>query len=187
MTVKQSIIACLIAFVGTGVATRARADIPETLDMTFASGATFTGTVDLANDYSSVTGVDGVLQGGTYVTQTIDWVWVPGTNYAGVVGDVFGTFLMSGTPGPGTPNSVGATWIDFVNFTYDYTDAPVITFAAAGDTCSISGGGPNPNCVDYTDPMVSGSISAATPEPAAVILLATMLLGVAFMARKRID
>jgi len=183
-TWSKSNVAFVLAVISTVVAPRARADAVEALDLTFQSGATFIGTVDLSDDYSSVTGVNGVLAGGPYTTQDISWVWDLGVNHSTAT-DVFSTFLMSGTPGPGTPNVDGATFDDFVGFSYDYALAPNITPSGIGTENTVCDGGAATNCIDFTDLMVSSSITAI-PEPTSVAIFVTTLLAVAAVVRKRI-
>jgi hypothetical protein len=183
-TWSQSNVAFMLAVLSTVVAPGARADVVEAVDLTFQSGATFTGTVDLSDDYSIVTGVDGVLAGGPYTTQDIGWVWDLGVNRSTAT-DVFSTFLMSGTPGPATPNVDGATFDDFVGFSYNYALASNITLSGIGTGNTVCDGGKAPNCIDFTDLMVSGSIRAV-PEPTSITLFLTTLLAVAFVVRKRI-
>jgi hypothetical protein len=187
MTTKRALIAFLLAVVNAVVASPARADNIETVTMTFQSGATFSGTVDLSNDFSTVTGVAGTLYGYQfgafgYVgsgSDTISWVYDQGTNFATGT-NLFGTFLMDGTPGPGTPNFLGAVFTNLITFDYNYGSAPNLTFAQI-DACTT---GPTlGNCVNFVDPMVTGTISPV-PEPGTVSLL-LLGIGLVFVMRKR--
>ncbi|MGA9568304.1 MAG: hypothetical protein WBS19_22470, partial [Candidatus Korobacteraceae bacterium] len=47
------------------------------LNETFASGGTFTGTLTFLSDYSNLTAVTGVLSGGPYGSDSINWIWDP--------------------------------------------------------------------------------------------------------------
>ena len=155
----------------------AKAQVTDDLTMTFQSGATFNGTVTFASDYSSVTGVDGILTGyqsGTegYVgsgSDNISWIWDPGDNYASGT-DNFGTFLMDGTGS----ETYGETYWNWIAFTYDYTNAPTLEFSGVGYG----------NGVDYDDPMLGGTLSSV-PEPSALALLGIGVLSLGFLRCKR--
>jgi hypothetical protein len=79
----------------------AQASIALDVNETFASGATFTGTVTMTDGFGYATDVTGTLtdyQYGLGFTGTgsdlIDWIWEPGTNYDTNSPTTFGTFLM---------------------------------------------------------------------------------------------
>jgi hypothetical protein len=173
-----SIIALAVA--GTVSAATAKADPVEYVQLTFASGAHFSGDVTFAPGYTSVEGVTGTLTGYQYGTngfigsgsETIDWAWYPGANYASG-NDIFGAFLVDGPPGDYTYGAPGYT--NWIAFTYDYSGAPSLVFSGAGYG----------NEIDYNDPLVSGSITA-TPEPNTLLLLASGLVGLAFTMRRKI-
>jgi PEP-CTERM motif len=155
--------------------TAVSAQTTRTVYMTFESGATFSGDVTFTSNYSAIIGVDGVLTGyqyGSYgyvggdATDVIDWVWGDGANYATGTDNV-DSELMDGA-GSGYSNTQSPTnWIDFG---YNYSDAPDLTFLAVAPGSSI-------NTIDLdSDPMVSGVVSGGSvPEPEAWVL---MLLGV---------
>jgi hypothetical protein len=164
----------------------ARASVVESVTMSFESGASFTGTVTFTDDFSSYTDVSGTLFGYTassagYVgagSDPISWVLFPSTNYASGSPNIFGNFLADGTAGDvSTVNHA-------ILLTYDYTNAPTLTFAAASD--GFLGVG---NSVDYSDPMVSGSIQplavAAVPEMSTWILLLVGFVGLALLPSVR--
>jgi len=156
--------------------------------MTFQSGATFSGTVTFAPDYSYVETVNGTLYGyqpGVYGYQgsgsdPISWLWNGGINAATPTGggNIYGTFLMDG--------SAPSSYENWVDFTYDYTNAPMLVFDnTAGD---LQGNTYPPNGVDVItngDSMVSGSIEI-TPEPGTLLLLGSGLVGLAGAARRKI-
>lgn len=149
----------------------AYADQVRGLNMTFQSGAVFTGNVSFTDDFTSVTGVNGTLYGYQYGSygytgtgsDLISWVWFPGTNFSG--DPVFGTFLMDGTS--------FTDYYNFISFTYNYNAAPNLIFA------NVAYG----NGVDYVDPMVDGSINPV-PEPSTLSLLVAGALG--WIARRKV-
>ena len=171
----------IVAFAVGSVAAipAAKAENTDDVSLTFASGATFTGTVDFANNYSSITGVNGVLtgyedgiSGFTGVgSDSINWVWGLCGNCSGLGGDQFGNLLMDGMP---FGNGFG-DYSNFIAFTYNYSHAPSLVLDTAGDI-GVD--------VDFQDFLVSGSITP-TPEPGTMLLLGTGLLGLASLARKK--
>src|ERR1700733_12883077 len=107
----------------------AHADVVEVATMTFQSGAQFTGSVSFANDYSSITGVNGVLTGYQYGSDgyvgsgsdVIDAVLALNTNYS-TGAPIYGNFLLDGP-------SDGSNAFNFIQFTYNYANAPNLIFA----------------------------------------------------------
>ena len=157
----------------------ARADNTDDVNLTFASGATFTGTVDFANDSSSITRVNGILTGYEYGisgytgvgSDSINWVWGLCGNCSGLSGDQFGNLLMDGIPfGDGFGD-----YSNFIAFTYDYTNAPSLVLDTAGNI-GVD--------VDFQDFLVSGSVTP-TPEPGPILLLGSGLLGMAVLVRRK--
>src|SRR5580692_1970970 len=157
----------------------AKADNVDNVNLTFASGATFTGTVGFADDFSSITSVNGTLtgyedgiSGFTGVgSDSINWVWGLCGNCSGLPGDQFGNLLMDGTP---FGNGFG-DYSNFIAFTYDYTNAPDLALDFAGNI-GVD--------VDFDDFVVSGSI-APTPEPGTMLLSSSGLLGLAGLVRRK--
>jgi hypothetical protein len=149
----------------------AHADVTLLVDMHFQSGATFTGDVSFANDYSSVTGVTGTLSGGGYGTDTISWVWELGSNYSSGANN-FSTWLMDGTG--------YSDYSHFIQFAYNYSGAPHLTF-----TSGVSADGTD-NYINYGDPMISGTIGAPEPATWALMGLGFAALGFAGARSRRI-
>lgn len=152
------------------------AQATQTLNVTmqFQSGASFVGTVDFTDDFSSYTDVAGTLFGyeGGYYTGTgstaFTWVW-DNVNWSSGV-DNFSNWLMDGTPG-------GSDYNTAIQLAYNYSDPNNLTF-----TNGVSWGGFD-NYISYVDPMVEGSFgqSQAVPEPStwAMMLFGFFGLGLA--------
>jgi hypothetical protein len=170
-----------LALAGLVAATPAKADPAAYVNLNFASGATFSGTLDFTSDYSQITGVSGILTdyqlGSTgFVGSGIDpitWIWAPGANYASGTDD-FGNFLMDGSPDD---------YSNSIAFTYNYSSAPTL-YLAPGDNWGV---GVNGYAGSYAavDPLVSGTITV-TPEPGTLLLLGSGLVGFAGMLRRKI-
>ena len=162
------------ALAATFATTTANAAIIVPLVMNFQSGATFTGSVTLANDYSYALDVTGLLSGGPYGSVPITWVWSNGRNFSSGAYN-YSTFLMDG-PSPG--GYVSAPYNYFIQFAYNYSAAPTLTY-----TTGVSSGGTD-NYINYVDPLVSGSIGAV-PEPQAWVMLIAGFGLVGAAARRR--
>jgi hypothetical protein len=145
---KGAIAAAALAV--TLVPVHASAGVVETVTMDFASGATFIGEVTFTDDFSSYYAVSGILSGGPYGSDAITAVWAPGYNYSTGTGN-FSNWLVDGTP----PDSY-SVWIQFA---YNYSVATGLTFTSGASFEGFD------NAINYADPMIHGSISAA-PEPA---------------------
>lgn len=158
-------IAAGLAFAGA-----AQADVNANVNMTFASGGTFAGVVTFADDYSSYHAVTGTLLGGTNsYNSAISWVWTVGTNWSTGTNN-FSSWLMDG--------SYGGGYSHYIQFAYNYTNAPVLAFTSGVSLRGFD------NYINYTDPMVSGSIGAVPePETYALMLAGLGLMGA--VARRR--
>lgn len=181
---RNSAISGALLGLGLGImAMPAQADPIYNVDMNFASGASFTGTLTLSSNYEIIEGVSGTLYGyqpgtigyvGGTASDPISWIYYPGNNEVSSGGEVSGNFLMDGTDNSNTYN-----WIDF---TYDYTNAPDLAFATDATlsyNSSYPADGIDGNSYP-SDDFVSGSIIQASPvpEPPALFLL---LLGAAVL------
>ena len=163
----------------------ASATVSLNVNETFASGATFSGVVDFADDYSSVTGVSGTLKGYQYGTtgyigtgsDPISWVWYQGTNFDSNSPTTFGTFLMDGT-GPAT---IGV-YSNFITFDYNYANPNHLTFDIGPDILSATNGGNN---VIYSDPLVSGTFGVPEPATWALMMIGFGGLGAMLRSAKR--
>ena len=132
--------------------------VTNAVNMTFQSGATFSGLVTFANDYSYVTGVNGTLTGYQpntpgYVgsgSDSINWVWANGQNFSTGIGN-YSTFLMDGA---GSGYS-GGSYTNFIQFAYNYLAVPVLSFSSGASIYATD------NFIDYSDPMVSGTIGSS--------------------------
>ena len=156
------------------ICSAASASVVEAVNMTFQSGATFSGDVTFANDFSSYNAVTGTLSGGPYGTDSINWVW-DANNYSTGPNN-FSNFLMDGSGA----NEVGS-WSNFIQFAYNYSGAPTLSFTSGVSYGSFD------NYVNYNDPLVSGSISSisAVPEPSTWAMMILGFAGIGFMAYRR--
>lgn len=163
----------------------AQASVTLPLNMQFKSGAAFSGNVTFSNDYSKVEAVSGFLSGyQSGITgyqgsgsDSINWIWNSGANYSTGAGN-YSTFLMDG-PGSGYSNS--GSYANFIQLAYNYSAAPSLSF-----TNGVSALGTD-NYINYNDPLVSGSFSAAVPEPVTwmMMLVGFGMLGMALRSRTR--
>jgi len=152
----------------------AKADNYKLVNLTYQSGATFSGTIAFADDFSSITGVNGVLTGyqdGTtgYTgsgSDSITWAYQPGLFAAP---GIYGTFLFDGTP--------SVDYSNMIFFLYDYSNAP--TLVLRPDAGMLFG---FVNMGDTMDPLLDGSITP-TPEPGTLLLFGSGLIALAAMAR----
>ena len=168
-------LACTTLSIGS-----ARADVSLDVNETFASGATFSGLVTFANDYSSVTGVSGSLAGYQYGTygytgtgsDPINWIWSPGANFDANTPTTFGTFLMDGT---------SSFYDNFITFDYNYANPNHLVFDIGLNILSGADGGNN---VLSVDPLVTGTIGAV-PEPSTWAMMFLGFAGIGFMAYRR--
>jgi len=175
---KKTLVHLFLAL-GFAAGSAQAASMNYSVNQTFQSGATFQGTVTIDN-VKGPTAVTGTLYGyqfGTYgyvggtASDAISWVWFVGQNYA--TASYFGNFLMDGTDSHNYSN-----WI---TFTYDYTNAPLLAFVGIGTAYS---GNPDSNNVISTDLMTSGSISQ-TPLPAAFWMVGSALAGLIGFGRRK--
>ncbi len=161
-------LAALVA--ATLTAAVARAEVVDSIALTYYSGATFNGTLVLSNDLSSITSLNGTLAG--YDPNQFGF-------YGGSVTDpVSVTFPFNvAAPSPGiffttvTGGSFG--YYNFLDFGYAYDSSGITLTAFYND-------------VDQIDPLVSASVTSV-PEPGTVALLALGLLGLAATQRRRLS
>jgi hypothetical protein len=187
MKLRGMVFALTLAVAICFAASAAKADQNDAVSMLFQSNATFSGTVTFADDYSSITGVNGILTGYQYGTtgylgsgsDPISWVYSPVTNFAADPGN-FSNYLMDGTP--------TSTFFNVILFSYNYSGGfPV--FAATDSAFFFSGTTPvngiNPDTfLGSADPIVSGTI-LPTPEPSSLLLLGAGLASLLGAASKK--
>jgi len=153
------------------VAGQARADVLENVQMSFASGATFSGEVTLADDFSEMLAVNGLLSGGGYGSDPIERIWNPAANYSNGNGNL-SNFLVDEAP-DGQAN--------FILLAINASDPTQLQFTQGVAFANAD------NTVDYGDAMVSGSLTAVSqvPEPSRLPLLAAGLAALALVARRK--
>jgi hypothetical protein len=176
MALKSVIAAAAILAV---TAYSASASVVETVNMTFLTGATFSGSMTFADNFSSILGVNGVLTG----------YQVADPNYSPLFSDTISTVNSNTTfPDLTAPGALGTYLFDgpesnfshLIVFAYDYSGAPTLAFTSVFDSSGLAN---SVDFVDFLDPLVSGSISpvAATPLPSTWTMLLLGLAGLGWM------
>jgi hypothetical protein len=161
----------------------AHADVTENIDLTYASGATFDGTIVCTDDFSAINSLNGTLNG------------YDGTVGAGFLGAGFSdpiTVLLPSNYNL-SPNTFFTQLIDadgtgpnFIDFGY--------SFDSSGITLSAGGVEPDPNNsgllgynnINYGDVLVNESVTATSvPEPGTLTMFTLGLLGLGVTRRRR--
>jgi opacity protein-like surface antigen len=144
----------------------AHADVTETIDLTYSSGATFDGTIVCTDDFSSVTTVNGILTGYDPSFQ--------GFQGLGVSDPITAVSPLNFNLDPNPfflqlPDSGGQNWVDIG---YSFNSSGITLTTAYND-------------VNYVDQLVSASLAPhPVPEPGTLTLLVLGLLGLAVIRRR---
>lgn len=166
---KFHFVLAALTIVGALLPSAAKAALVYNVDMSFLSGATFSGKVTFSDDLTQALGVDGMLYGyvsdnPSYVgsgSDSITWVWDNGRASP----EISSSFLLDGSPD---------NYMNLISFTYNFSDASSLQFVPTDYG----------NAVNFGDIMISGTISAV-PLPGALPLFGRAIAGMAGVASKR--
>lgn len=163
-----------------GAAGLASAAVIEDVQLTFASGAVWEGTITFNDGFEGMIATDGYLNGGSYnfVNEYFSWTWWEVTS-SGTVNPfdynsdgLYEDWLMNGSDESGYTMFIGLSWDETASILNGG-----ISFSLLSDPF-YSGN------LQYNDLLVSASTNAV-PEPSTMLLLGSGLLGVVALNRRR--
>jgi len=173
--------AAALALIAPNIPVSARASVVESVNMNFQSGATFSGLMTFADDFSSISAVTGTLFGysstfGAYyqpdTSTNITWLFNHGTNQSSAPG-TFSEYLLDG-------QDLGAnSWhANTLYFEYDYSDPSALVVTSNTYVYNTSFSPIN------HDILVSATISAV-PEPSTWAMIILGFAGIGTVAYRR--
>ncbi len=147
--------------------------ITEEINFTFESGATFIGSIEIEDDYSSITSVDGLLLGGTNNYNSVfDVMWWGAGNAVDHNSD-------------GNLNDwlYGSNFVDYIGLSWDQSasisnNAFTLTIINEGSGVYYSG------LITFDDKIVEQRVSQV-PEPYTLAIFALGIMGLAARRMKK--